>query len=88
MENGNTMLTPVDREVLSILLIDGDNAPKNIADIIDRHPNSVLDSLDRLHDADFVRNKGGGVYGLTYRGCTTARSVLREFEVDIPSDFQ
>lgn len=77
------MLTAVDREVLVCLLLDGANTPSNIADIVGRHPNSVMDSLDRLEDSGYVRDKGGGVHSLTYQGAVTAQTVRREFTVDL-----
>ena len=77
------MLTSVDREVLVAILIGGGNTPSNIAEMIDRHPNSIGDSMDRLEEEGLVLPKGSGVYALTYSGVTTARSVNREFEIEI-----
>jgi len=81
------MLTEVDREVLVALLIGGDNSPSNIAEYIDRHPNSVGDALDRLESEDMVFNKGSGVYALRFQGVTTARTLYREFEIGVDLDF-
>lgn len=73
-------LTPVEREVLPCLLTGGDNIAKNIADEIDRHPNSVRRSLKKLIDKNLVRDKGGGVHTLTLSGIATAQELLNQQE--------
>lgn len=75
------MLTAVDREVLLTLLIAGDNSPGNLAEITDRHPNSIGDSLNRLEEQDSIFDKGRGVYALTYSGVNEARAVAREYDI-------
>lgn len=75
------MRTAVDREVLVTLLIAGDNSPGNLAEITDRHPNSIGDSLNRLEEQDSIFDKGRGVYALTYSGVNDARAVAREYEI-------
>lgn len=74
-----SVITQVDREVMVTLLLIGHNTPGNIADISDRHRNSVQDSLQRLEENDLVLNKGSGVYALTFQGATMARSVVLEY---------
>lgn len=76
------MLTAVDREVLVAILIGGDNTPGNIAELIERHPNSVQDRVNELEEQELVINKGSGVYALRLRGVTVARTVVQEGEID------
>jgi Mn-dependent DtxR family transcriptional regulator len=84
------MLTSVDREILVALLVGGADKPSNLAEICDRHDQSVQKRLGELLDADLVTSKGRGVYQLTVSGAETAiairreSSILGELDLDAP----
>jgi len=73
------MLSPVDRDVIVDLLEHGDNSPQNIADNTDRNPSSVSRRLGVLEEKGIAKNKGSGVWTLTYEGILMARTVRNEF---------
>lgn len=75
------MLSEVDREILVCLLIKGDNTPRNIAEICNRHHQSIQDRLEELSDKSLIRNKGRGVYRLTEKGIRYAQTVAQEYQV-------
>jgi Mn-dependent DtxR family transcriptional regulator len=68
-------LSPVEQELLSALLTDGDNVPGNLADLTGRHPKSVSRSLSNLEDRGLVRTKGRGVWTLTQEGAELAEHL-------------
>ena len=74
------MLSPVDRDAIVDLLEHGDNSPRNIADNTDRNASSVSRRLGILEEKGIVKNKGSGVWTLTYEGILMARTVRNEFE--------
>lgn len=70
------MLTSVEMDILTELLINGDNTPTNIARARDRSKSAVSARLAELEEKSLVRNKGGGVYQLTYQGAVMSRTVI------------
>jgi len=79
----SNMLTRVDRELLVALLINGDNSRANLSEMIDRHPNSISDSRDRLEDEGLIHDKGSGVLALSLSGVRAAQAVNRSTETDL-----
>ena len=74
------MLTPVEIDVLTDLLKNGDNIPANIADNTGRHSKSVSKRLPDLEEEGLIRNKGRGVYTLTSTGLQQSRALTGEIE--------
>jgi len=68
-------LTPVERSVLSDLLLNGDDRPANIARRTGKHRGSVSRSCNNLQEKNLVRNKGEGVWTLTNGGVQVARNI-------------
>lgn len=60
------------------LLENGDNTPKNIAEITGSHRTSVQRTLRELDEEGLVENKGSGVYTLTKPGFVAARTYWGE----------
>lgn len=76
-------LTPLQREIIRDLRLNGDNVPANIADNIGSHPNSVSRALSgknykhgSLDDLSLTKNKGRGVWTLTDGGGAVADELL------------
>lgn len=75
----------VETAILVDLLLSGDNSAGNIGPNTG-HPNSsVTRSLSSLVEEGLVRNKGSGVYTLTDKGRTEARTIARQ-KIDIYPD--
>ena len=72
---GLMQLTPVERDILSHLLLNGDDMAANIAEEYDRHRGSVTRSFSSLSEMELVRNKGNGVYELTNAGVRVAQNI-------------
>ena len=72
-------LSPVERSILVTLHESGDNVPANIAEQTDHHSKSVSRSLSDLEDRGHVKNKGRGVWSLTYSGVDLAE-LLKEMD--------
>ena len=72
------METPTEREILIHLLRVGNDAPSNIAPVINRTPEYVSDRLPKLEERGLVTNRGSGVWSLTVEGLEAARVYQRE----------
>lgn len=68
--------SPVQKIVLTELLLYGDNSPVNVAKGHDVHHKSVSRTLSELEDDGLVENKGNGVYRLTKKGESAAQEYL------------
>lgn len=69
-------LTNLEKDIITDLLIHGDNLPSNIGDNTGRHPTSVSRQMADLEDMGFVRPKGHGVWCLTRKGLNAARILI------------
>lgn len=73
------MLTETEQDILIHLLQEGNDAPSNIAEDINRSPEYVSNRLSGLSSEGLlVKNKGSGVWALTAEGAEMARAYLRE----------
>lgn len=72
------MLTTVDREILVALLAGGADKPSNLAEICDRHPQSIQKRLAELRSDELLIVKGRGIYQITLSGAETAIAIRRE----------
>ena len=73
--------SPDARAILVDLLLNGDNAPSNIAENTDYHSKSVQKRLKELEKDGFIENKGSGVYTLTLEGIATARTIRQVSDI-------
>lgn len=71
------MPTPVERAILTDLLIYGADKAENIGDRTGYHRNSVIRCLSNVVEDGLLHHKGGGVYELTGSGRETARGLYR-----------
>lgn len=78
----NHMLSQSDKETLVALLLCGADTPHNISRYTGRHKQTIQKRLSQLEEEGWVRNKGAGVYDLTYEGFNSARIIY--LESDIP----
>jgi Mn-dependent DtxR family transcriptional regulator len=67
--------TDLEGEILIQILVGGDDAPKGIAQSIDRPSKSVSRALSRLQEEGLVRPKGAGVWTLTNAGVQVAQNL-------------
>lgn len=73
------MTTETEIQILIHLLKEGNDAPKNIAESIDKSHKYVSDRLSELSSEGLlVESKGSGVWRLTPEGAELARAYLRE----------
>mgnify|MGYP006286168735 CR=1 FL=1 len=73
------MTTDTEKRILIHLLQEGNDAPKNIGENIDRSPEYVSDRLSELSSEGLlVESKGSGVWRLTPEGAELARAYLRD----------
>mgnify|MGYP006275030087 CR=1 FL=1 len=75
-ERRSKTLSPVERKILSDLLLNGDNVAGNIARNRDAHAGSVSRSMKNLRDEGLVSDKGNYVWTLTRAGVVEAQSLV------------
>jgi Mn-dependent DtxR family transcriptional regulator len=69
--------TPVERAILTDLLVYEADKAENIADRTGFHRNSVSRCMSGLVESGLLHHKGGGVYELTGSGRERARGLYR-----------
>ena len=75
------MLSAVDKEILVSLLLCGADSPHNLARYTSRHKQTIQERLGKLQDEELVRNKGAGVYDVTYQGLNFGRVLLKDTQI-------
>jgi len=69
---------PTESDVLVGLLLIDDALPREIAEVVGRHPRSVSRSVSELVDEGLVVEKGRSVFALTPEGYREAREIIRD----------